>query len=74
VRVRHWITAIAILVMIRSGRQIYDASPQFAFTFPRALLRAYGFPIKIRTPTKLGFKQPKYVVAMEVTSTDHGGY
>ena len=38
------------------------------------LPRAYGFPIKIRMPTKLGFKQPKYVVAMEVTNEDKGGY
>ena len=36
--------------------------------------RAYGFPMKIRIPTKLGFKNPKYVVAMEVTNTDKGGY
>ena len=40
----------------------------------RTLPRAYGFPIKIRMPTKLGFKQPKHVVAMEVTNTDKGGY
>src|SRR4029079_8935693 len=40
----------------------------------KTLPRAYGFPIKIRTPTKLGFKQPKYVVAMEVTNEDKGGY
>jgi DMSO/TMAO reductase YedYZ molybdopterin-dependent catalytic subunit len=40
----------------------------------RTLPRAYGFPIKIRMPTKLGFKQPKYVVAMEVTNDDKGGY
>ncbi|MBV8792158.1 MAG: molybdopterin-dependent oxidoreductase [Pseudolabrys sp.] len=40
----------------------------------RTLPRAYGFPMKIRMPTKLGYKNPKYVVAMEVTSTDHGGY
>jgi DMSO/TMAO reductase YedYZ molybdopterin-dependent catalytic subunit len=40
----------------------------------KTLPRAYGFPIKIRTPTKLGFKQPKYVVAMEVTNVDKGGY
>ena len=38
------------------------------------LPRAYGFPIKIRMPTKLGFKQPKHVVAMEVTNVDKGGY
>jgi DMSO/TMAO reductase YedYZ molybdopterin-dependent catalytic subunit len=48
---------------------------QMSFKFDHKLLpRAYGFPMKIRMPTKLGFKQPKYVVAMEVTSTDHGGY
>jgi thiosulfate reductase cytochrome b subunit len=34
VRVTHWINAIAILVMIGSGWQIYDASPLFDFTFP----------------------------------------
>ena len=35
VRITHWINAIAILVMIGSGWQIYDASPLFGFTFPR---------------------------------------
>jgi len=35
VRVCHWINAVAILVMIGSGWQIYDASPLFNFTFPR---------------------------------------
>ena len=35
VRVTHWINVIAILVMIGSGWQIYDASPLFSFTFPR---------------------------------------
>jgi thiosulfate reductase cytochrome b subunit len=38
VRVTHWINAIAILVMIGSGWQIYDASPLFGFlSFPRAI-------------------------------------
>jgi thiosulfate reductase cytochrome b subunit len=35
VRVTHWVTAVAIIVMIGSGWQIYDASPLFAFRFPR---------------------------------------
>lgn len=35
---------------------------------------AYGFPIKIRVPTKLGFKNPKWVVSMEVTNDYKGGY
>jgi DMSO/TMAO reductase YedYZ molybdopterin-dependent catalytic subunit len=48
---------------------------QMTFKYDHKLLpRAYGFPMKIRMPTKLGFKQPKYVVAMEVTNTDRGGY
>ena len=48
---------------------------QMSFKFDHKILpRAYGFPMKIRMPTKLGFKNPKYVVAMEVTNTDHGGY
>jgi thiosulfate reductase cytochrome b subunit len=34
VRVTHWINALAMLIMIGSGWQIYDASPLFGFTFP----------------------------------------
>jgi len=34
VRVTHWINALAMLMMIGSGWQIYDASPLFPFTFP----------------------------------------
>ena len=37
VRVTHWINALAILMMIGSGWQIYDASPLFRFTFPRQI-------------------------------------
>jgi thiosulfate reductase cytochrome b subunit len=37
VRIGHWINAIAMLVMIGSGWQIYNASPLFGFTFPRAI-------------------------------------
>jgi len=37
VRVTHWINAIAVLVMIGSGWQIYNASPLFSFTFPRGM-------------------------------------
>ena len=37
VRVTHWINAVAILVMIGSGWQIYNASPLFPFTFPRSI-------------------------------------
>jgi DMSO/TMAO reductase YedYZ molybdopterin-dependent catalytic subunit len=48
---------------------------QMTFKFDNKILpRAYGFPMKIRMPTKLGYKNPKYVVAMEITNTDRGGY
>ncbi|HEX4407895.1 MAG TPA: molybdopterin-dependent oxidoreductase [Xanthobacteraceae bacterium] len=40
----------------------------------KTLPQAYGFPIKIRIPTKLGFKNPKYVTAMYVQNNDAGGY
>jgi thiosulfate reductase cytochrome b subunit len=33
-RVMHWLNAVAIVMMIGSGWQIYDASPLFGFTFP----------------------------------------
>lgn len=37
VRVTHWINAIAMLIMILSGWQIYNASPLFDFKFPKGL-------------------------------------
>jgi thiosulfate reductase cytochrome b subunit len=37
VRVTHWINALAMLLMIGSGWQIYDASPLFGFAFPRQI-------------------------------------
>ena len=37
VRVTHWINALAMLMMIGSGWQIYDASPLFGFEFPHQI-------------------------------------
>jgi len=34
----------------------------------------FGFPMRLRVPTKLGFKSPKHVVAMFVTNTYPSGY
>ncbi|AUT64429.1 molybdopterin-dependent oxidoreductase [Paraburkholderia terrae] len=34
----------------------------------------YGFPIKLRIPTKLGYKNPKHIVAITVTNEFPGGY
>ena len=37
VRVTHWINALAMLMMIGSGWQIYNASPLFGFIFPQSI-------------------------------------
>jgi thiosulfate reductase cytochrome b subunit len=37
VRIAHWINVLAVLVMVTSGWQIYNASPLFAFAFPEGL-------------------------------------
>ena len=48
---------------------------QMTFRFADEILpRKYGYPMKIRIPTKLGFKNPKHVVALVVTNEDRGGY
>jgi thiosulfate reductase cytochrome b subunit len=37
VRVTHWVNAVATIVMIGSGWEIYNASPLFPFVFPKAI-------------------------------------
>jgi thiosulfate reductase cytochrome b subunit len=37
VRVVHWINALAMILMITSGWQIYNASPLFGFSFPSSI-------------------------------------
>jgi len=34
VRITHWLNVLAVLIMITSGWQIYNASPLFGFDFP----------------------------------------
>jgi DMSO/TMAO reductase YedYZ molybdopterin-dependent catalytic subunit len=34
----------------------------------------FGYPLRLRTATKLGYKNPKWVTAIEVTNTYTGGY
>jgi DMSO/TMAO reductase YedYZ molybdopterin-dependent catalytic subunit len=34
----------------------------------------YGYPLKLRVPTKLGFKNPKHIAAIFVSNTNPGGY
>ena len=37
VRALHWTNAVAMVLMIMSGWQIYNASPLFGFTFPPSI-------------------------------------
>jgi len=51
--------------------------PQTLLTFRFAdqiLPTPFGFPMKLRIPTKLGFKNPKHIVAIFVTNEYPGGY
>ena len=46
-----------------------------ALTFrDQVLPNKFGFPMKLRVPTKLGFKNPKFIMAMFVTNDYPGGY
>jgi len=46
-----------------------------ALTYDGQVLPAkYGFPVKLRMPTKLGYKNPKHIRAIYVTNTYPGGY
>src|SRR5438132_9301061 len=48
---------------------------QITFRFDGGILpRKYGFPMKVRMPTKLGFKNPKHVMEIAVTDKYLGGY
>jgi len=40
----------------------------------RTLPPRYGFPMKLRIPTKLGYKNPKHIQAIFVTNVYPGGY
>ncbi|WP_323122156.1 molybdopterin-dependent oxidoreductase [Burkholderia alba] len=51
--------------------------PQTLLTFDydgKRLPPEYGFPMKLRMPTKLGYKSPKHIVEIFVTNTFPGGY
>ncbi|WP_250535890.1 molybdopterin-dependent oxidoreductase [Caballeronia sp. AZ10_KS36] len=51
--------------------------PQTLLTFEydgERLPAKYGYPMKLRMPTKLGYKNPKHIVEIFVTNTYPGGY
>ena len=46
-----------------------------ALTYDGQILpRKYGYPMKLRMPTKLGYKNPKHIQVIEVTNRFPGGY
>jgi DMSO/TMAO reductase YedYZ molybdopterin-dependent catalytic subunit len=48
---------------------------QMTFRFDGEILPTkYGFPLRIRIPTKLGFKNPKHVIGLAVLNNYTGGY
>jgi len=48
---------------------------QMTFRFDDQILPVkFGYPLRIRIPTKLGFKNPKHVVGIAVLNTYTGGY
>jgi DMSO/TMAO reductase YedYZ molybdopterin-dependent catalytic subunit len=48
---------------------------QLSFKFADEMLPPkYGYPMKLRVPTKLGFKNPKHIAAIFVTNEYPGGY
>ncbi|MCC8395521.1 molybdopterin-dependent oxidoreductase [Paraburkholderia sp. MMS20-SJTR3] len=51
--------------------------PQTLLTFTfdgQQLPEKYGYPMKLRMPTKLGYKNPKHIMEIFVTNTFPGGY
>ncbi|HSH96762.1 MAG: molybdopterin-dependent oxidoreductase [Methylophilaceae bacterium] len=51
------------------------AQTQLTMSFAdETLPKEYGFPLKLRIPTKLGFKNPKYITEIYVTNDYPGGY
>ncbi|HXN43293.1 MAG TPA: molybdopterin-dependent oxidoreductase [Xanthobacteraceae bacterium] len=48
---------------------------QLTFRYDGEILPAkYGFPLRVRIPTKLGFKNPKHVIGLTVLDHYTGGY
>lgn len=46
-----------------------------ALTYDGQILpRKYGYPMKLRMPSKLGYKNPKHIQVIEVTNRYPGGY
>ena len=52
-----------------------QAQTQLSLTYDGQILPPkYGYPMKLRIPTKLGYKNPKHIQAIYVTNVNPGGY
>lgn len=76
--------ATAKYVGFKCADQYYSSIDMATALHPQTLLAfryadqilppEYGFPMKLRIPTKLGFKNPKHIMSMFVTNQYPGGY
>ena len=84
-RLFHWITVLALAVLVPSGFQIFEDAvhPQTILAYEmndRPLLVAHGAPLRLRVERQLGYKMAKYVMAVELVESfariegGRGGY
>ena len=70
----HFVCAEGYSVSIDMPTALH-AQTQMTFKFDDEILPTkFGFPMRIRMPTKLGFKNPKHVVGLAVLNNYTGGY
>ena len=71
------IAELAIHLQRELREQGLKLNPQTQMTLrfdDQVLPARFGFPLRIRIPTKLGFKNPKHVIGMAVLNHYTGGY
>lgn len=65
-RCAHWINGVAVALHARTRRTpTHDG---------QALPDRCGYPMKLRVPTKRGYKNPQHIQAIFVTNDYPGGY
>ena len=89
VNLREFLTRIgadlkAKYVMFRSADGYSSSIDMASALHPQSMLATkyarepitdpFGFPLRLRTAVKLGFKNPKWITSIEVTNTYPGGY
>jgi DMSO/TMAO reductase YedYZ molybdopterin-dependent catalytic subunit len=89
VNLRHFLERIgadltAKYVSFRCADDYYGSIDMASALHPQTILATkyarepitdpFGFPLRLRTATKLGFKNPKWITAIEVTNEYRGGY